>query len=240
MDIRLLLPSVGPHCKPISCGVGRQVFLSLKEGKEGLTADGSGIVVATIVASDLLCASAGGGQWDYGFTIDESEIAPSATLVATDILSVCCIECDSDALLRKLRMVNANDSTSESFRVFGDDEIVETGEIRLFRRHSTILLRSMEVSVARIDGGYPYSYDPGKLFVKPLATPEQALGPWAALVLEGAVIDHASSTPLTARYDFVPPLLLEGGRAFGVGVLPENEGAHFGLEVHLQFSAAGE
>jgi hypothetical protein len=235
MDIRLLLDSAGPHCQPLKCGEGQRAFLILKDGFEGRTADGSGVIVATISAVTLLCANAGGGRWDYLFSIEPEEIAPTQTVAASDIASVCCLECDSEALLRKIRRAEARDFTIESFRIFGDEEGVEAGEFRLFRKHSSILLQAMEVSVARIDGGYPYAYEPGKLTVRPVSTPAQALGPWGTIG-DGAVIDPASSTPLTARFEFVPPLLLDGGRAFGVNALPETAGAHFGLEVHLQFS----
>lgn len=238
MDIRLSLESAGPHCKPLKCGEGQRAFLFLKSGFEDRTADGSGIVVATITSTSLLCANAGGGRWDYLFSIDPSEIAPTKTVSAADVASVCCLECDSEALLRKIKQADARDFTVESFRVFGDDEEVEAGEFRLFRKHSEILLQSMEISVAQIVSGYAYA-SPGKLTVKPLSTPEQALGPWGELAA-GAVIDPASSTPMTARFEFVPPLKLDGGRAFGVNVFPETEGTHFGLEVHLQFSITDE
>jgi hypothetical protein len=238
MDIRLILDSAGPHCKPLKCGVGQRALLSLKDGFEDRTADGSGVVVATISAASLFCANAGGGRWDYLFSIDPSEIAPTKTVAASDVASVCCLECDSEALLKKLKRAEARDFTIESFRIFDDEEEVEAGEFRLFRKHTDVLLIAMEVSVARIHGGYGYA-EPGKLTVKPISTPEQALGPWAEIGA-GAVIDPATSTPMTARFEFVPPLKLEGGRAFGVNVFPENEGAFSGLEVHLQFSLSVE
>lgn len=236
MDIRLLLDSVGPHCKPIKCGPGQRAFLILKDGFEDRTADGSGVVVATIGANALLCSNAGGGRWDYLFSIDPAEIAPTKEINAADIGSVCCLECDSEALLRKIKRAEVRDFTTESFRIFNDDEGVEAGEFRLFRMNSDIVLHSMEISVARIHGGYGYA-EPGKLTVKPISTPEHALGPWAEIDT-GAVIDPASSTPMTARFKFIPPLTLEGGRAFGVNVFPENEGSFSGLEIHLQFSTA--
>lgn len=238
MDIRLLLDSAGPHCKPIECGAGQRALLLLKDGFEDRTADGSGVVVATISSVSLLCANAGGGRWDYLFSIDPAEVAPTKTVSAQDVASVCCLKCDSDALLRKIKRAEARDFTVESFRVFGDEEEVEAGEFRLFRKHSSILLQSMEISIAELVSGYGYS-SPGKLTVKPLSTPEQSLGPWSEIAV-GAVIDPASSFPMTARFDFIPPLRLDGGRAFGVNVLPETEGTHFGLEVHLQFSKAEE
>jgi len=236
MDIRLLLDSAGPHCKPIKCGPGQRAFLILKDGFEDRTADGSGVVVATIGADALLCANAGGGRWDYLFSIELSEVAPTKTISASDVATVCCLECDSEALLRKIKMAEIRDFTTESFRVFDDEEEDDAGEFRLFRMHGDIVLTSMEISVARIHGGYGYA-EPGKLVVKPISTPEQALGPWGQIG-DGAVIDPASSTPMTARFEFIPPLKLEGGRAFGVNVLPENEGSFSGLELHLQFSPA--
>jgi hypothetical protein len=234
MDIRLLLDSAGPHCQPLKCGEGQRAFLILKDGFEGRTADGSGVIVATISAASLLCANGGGGRWDYLFSIDPAEVAPTMTVSASDVASVCCLECDSEALLRKIRRAEARDFTIESFRIFGDEEEVEAGEFRLFRKHTDVVLIAMEISVARIHGGYGYA-EPGKLTVKPISTPEQALGPWSEIGA-GAILDPASSTPMTARFEFLPPLLLEGGRAFGVNVLPELEGSFSGLEIHLQFS----
>jgi hypothetical protein len=238
MDIRLLLDSAGPHCKPLRCDAGARAFLFLKSGFEDRTADGSGVVVATISSVSLLCSNAGAGKWDYLFSIAPDEIAPTKTVAASDVVSVCCLECDSEALLRKIKRVEARDFTTESFRVFGDEEGVAAGEFRLFRKHTDVLLIAMEVSVARINGGDGYA-EPGRLTVTPISTPEQALGPWAGIGA-GAVIDPATSTPMTARFEFVPPLKLDGGRALGVNVLPENVGAFFGLEVHLQFSLSDE
>jgi hypothetical protein len=157
-------------------------------------------------------------------------------ITASDVATVCCLECDSEALLRKIKQAEIRDFTTESFRIFDDEEEVEAGEFRLFRMHSTIVLTSMEVSVAQIHGGFGYA-EPGKLAVKPVSTPEHSLGPWGEIAA-GAVIDPASSTPMTARFKFIPPLTLEGGRAFGVNVLPEIQGSFFGLEIHLQFSTA--
>jgi hypothetical protein len=234
MDIRILLNSDGPHCKPIKCGPGQRVLLTLKEGFEDRTADGSGVVIATIGDDSLLCANAGGGRWDYLFSIDSSEIAPTRSVSASDVASVCCLECDSEALLKKIKQAEIRDFTIESFRIFDDEEEVEAGEFRLFRMHRDIVLTSMEISVARIHDTDGYA-EPGKLTVKPISTPAQSLGPWAEIGT-GAVIDPASSTPMTARFNFIPPLTLEGGRAFGVNVLPEREEAFSGLEIHLQFS----
>lgn len=236
MDIRLLLDSAGPHCKPIKCGQGQRVFLTLKEGFEDRTTDGSGVVIATIGAEALLCSNAGGGKWDYLFSIDSSEVAPTKIITASDVATVCCLECDSEALLKKIKRAEIRDFTTESFRVFGEEDEVEAGEYYLFRMHRDITLTSLEISVSRIHDTDGYS-EPGKLTVKPIATPAQALGPWGEIAA-GAVIDPASSTPMTARFNFIPPLTLEGGRAFGVNVLPEMEGAFSGLEVHLQFSTA--
>jgi hypothetical protein len=240
MDIRLLLTSAGPHCKPIKCGEGQRVFLTLKDGKQDFAADGSGVLIATITDEGLLCSNGGNGQWDYQFSIESSEIAVGKTVTAADILGVCCLDCGTEALLAKLRRSDARDFTVESFSIFSDDEEVEAGEYRLFRRHSSVFLYSMEVSVAQIlpEGG-PYPPEPGMLRVKPLATPAQALGPWSEMAT-GAVINPASSTPLTARFKFSPPLLLHGGRAFGVSVLPPEDGTYRGLEVHLQFSPIDE
>ena len=193
-------------------------------------------MVATIGAESLLCSNAGGGRWDYLFSIDPSEAAPTKAIGASDIATVCCLECDSEALLKKIKRAEIRDFTTESFRLFEDDEEVEAGEFRLFRMHSDIVLHSMEVSVTQIHGGYGYA-EPGKLTVKPVSTPEQALGPWAEIAA-GAVIDPASSTPMTARFEFIPPLTLDGGRALGVNVLPEVEGSFSGLEIHLQYSNA--
>jgi hypothetical protein len=181
MDIRLLLDSAGPHCKPIKCGQGQRVFLTLKDGFEDRTSDGSGVVVATIGADALLCSNAGGGRWDYLFSIDPSEIAPTKVIGASDIATVCCLECDSEALLKKIKRAEVRDFTTESFRLFEDEDDVEAGEYRLFRMHSDIVLHSMEVSVARIHGGYGYA-EPGKLTVKPISTPEQGFI-WSSLIL---------------------------------------------------------
>jgi len=234
MDIRLLLDSAGPHCKPLKCGVEQRAFLVLKDGFEDRTTDGSGVIVATISAVSLLCSNAGGGKWDYLFSIDPAEIAPTKVITAADVASVCCLECDSEALLRKIKRAEARDFTIESFRIFGDEEEVEAGEFRLFRKHNDVTLIAMEVSVARIVPGEPY-VEPGKLTVKPISTPVQSLGPWGQIGT-GAIVDPASSTPMTARFEFLPPLKLDGGRAFGVNVLPEIAGDYLGLEVHLQFS----
>lgn len=237
MDIRLLLTSAGPHCKPIKCGEGQRVFLTLKDGKQDFAADGSGVLIATITGDNLLCSNGGSGQWDYQFSIESSEIAVGKTVTASDILGVCCLDCGTEALLAKLKRSDSHDFTIESFSLFGDDEEVEAGEYRLFRKHSSILLYSMEISVAQIvPAGGPYPPEPGTLTVKPLGTPIQTVGPWSELAA-GAVINPASETPLTARFQFSPPLILQGGKAFGVGVLPPEVGTYRGLEVHLQFSA---
>lgn len=240
MDIRLLLDSAGPHCKPLKCGVGGQVFLTLKSGMEDRTADGSGVVIATIGAVSLLCSNAGSGKWDYLFSIDPSEVAPTKTVNAADVINVCCMECDSAALLRKMKRAEIRDFSTESFRVFNDEEEVVAGQYRLFRMHSDIALEWIEISVSEIQAGYGYAYgEPGKLTVRPIVTPEHAPGPWAEIA-NGAVIDPASSTPMTARFEFIPSLTLDGGRAFGVGVIPEKAGDFAGLEVHLQFSTTNK
>lgn len=238
MDIRLLLESAGAHCKPIKCGQGQRVFLILREGFEDRTSDGSGVVVATIGQEALFCSNGGNGKWDYLFSVDSAEVAPTKVITASDVATVCCLECDSEALLRKIKQAEIRDFTTESFRVFDDGEEVGAGAFRLFRMHSSIVLTSMEISVSRIHGGHGYD-EPGKLTVKPISTPEHALGPWGEIAA-GAIIDPASSTPMTARFEFIPPLTLEGGRAFGVHVLPEIEGSFSGLEIHLQYSNATE
>lgn len=240
MDLRLLLTSAGPHCKPIACEEGGRAFLTLKEGKEHFAADGSGVLVASITASDLLCSNGGYGQWDYQFSIDPEEIASGETVSASDIQGVCCVDCGAAALLAKLARSDARDFTVESFRVFEDDAEVVAGDIRLFRKHNPILIHSMEVSVAQVvlEEG-PYPPEPGTLDVTPLSTPVQVASPWGALG-DAATVDPATSTPLTARVEFSPPVLLPGGAAFGINVQPENEGAFLGLEVHLQFSLLDE
>lgn len=236
MDIRLLLTSAGPHCKPIKCDEGQRVFLTLKPGKEAFAADGSGVLIATIAGVDLICSNGGSGQWDYQLSIENSEIAPGQTVVASDVLGVCCLDCGTEALLAKLRRGFALNDTVESFSVFADNEQVQSGEYRLFRRHSGLLLKSMEVSVAQIvSPGGPYPPQPGTLRIKPLGTPTQTLGPWVELG-SGALINPATSTPMTARFEFSPPLTFLGGRAFGVNVIRQDNTIYRGLEVHLQFS----
>lgn len=236
MDITLLIPSAGPHCKPLECGQGGVVFIHLKPGNEMKTADGSGILVGTIAQVQLICSNAGSGQWAYTFTVSDSEIAAGQSVDPSHVAEVCCLRCDTRALFAKLRRAEALSPMLESFLVFDEETPVEVGQFKLFRMHGSIFLRAMEVSVGRIDSeDGPYPEAPGKLFVKPLATPEQALGPWIELAT-GATVDTASSFPMTARFEFSPPLMLEGGRAFGVGVDFEQEGVFHGLEVHLEFS----
>jgi hypothetical protein len=236
MDIRLLLTSAGPHCKPIKCDEGHRVFLTLKPGKEDFAADGSGVLIAGIVGVDLICSNAGSGQWDYQFSIEGGQIAPGKTVLASDILGVCCIDCANEAMLAKLRRRDALNYTVESFAVFADDEQVQSGEYRLFRRHTGALLKSMEVSVAQIvSPGGLYPPQPGTLRIRPLGTPTHALGPWSELG-SGALINPATPTPMTARFEFSPPLPFLGGRAFGVNVIRQDNTIYRGLEVHLQFS----
>ncbi len=236
MDIRLLLTSAGPHCKPIKCDEGQRVFLTLKPGREDSAMDGSGVLIATIAGVDLICSNAGSGQWDYQFSIQNSEIAPGKTVVASDILGVCCIDCATEAMLAKFQRSDALNYTVESFAVFAENQQVQSGEYRLFRRHTGVLLKSMEVSVAQIvSPGGPYPPQPGTLRIKPLGTPAHTLGPWSELG-NGALINPATSTPMTARFEFSPPLTFLGGRAFGVNVIRQDNTIYRGLEVHLQFS----
>lgn len=243
MEIQLSLTSAGPHCHPIACEAGDKAFLRLKEGFEDRTADGSGVLVADIAAAILVCSSAGEGKWLYTFDIPNDQIAAGAAITPESVANACCVECGTRALLDKLAAAQSLDYNTEVFRVFEDGEAVAPGETRLLRRHTGIRLHSMEVSAQSIEAVPPVTSggsapDPGKLTVRPIVTPEQAQGPWSEAVpgSPGAVLDSASSTPLTARYAFSPPFVLDGGKAFGVNHLPDTEGAYHGLEVHLQFA----
>lgn len=235
MDIRILLQSQGIHCRPIECGQGARAVLYLKSGLEGRSRDGSGVLLATIAHAALIGNIGGLGQWDYQFTVDPGEIAVGESVAPADVGSVCCLGCDAEAAIRKIRQVQTTDFTIESFRVFGPTDIVSAGEVKLFRRHTAIQITAMEVSVDSFETGYPYSTMPATLEVRPIITSAQTSSPWIETG-GAAIINPASSTPLTARYVFPTPLEVGGGSAFGANLYLEPSGNFRGLEVHLELN----
>jgi len=238
MNLSLILLIDAPNltCPALECGVNAAVAIQLKTASVPKSRDGSGWLIGTIAAADRYCNE----KWRYAFSIPESEVSPEVataqeTLEAGDVASVCCLECGDEMLLAKLKARTVTNFTSESFRLFDDTEPIANGSLRLFRRHSTILIHAIEASCEAHVSGYPYAAEPQPIELSFLASPSQQAGPFTDLGADPLIIDPASATPLTGRVSFVPALEIPGGSAFAVNVNCPDPDQHLGLEVHVDY-----
>lgn len=241
MNLTLILLIDAPNltCPALECGVGAPVALQLHSASVAKSRDGSGWLVGTISSLGRYCNE----KWKYVFAIPDTEVSDEVKqslvdLAASDVLGVCCLECGDRLLLDKLAVREVTNFTSESFRLFGDEDTIEIGAFRLLRRHSTILIRAIEASVEQHVAGYPHAAEPQPIHLSFLASPAHQTGPLMDLFPAEEnvlVIDPAGATPLAGRIQFVPPLEIVGGRAFAVNVEAPDPDQHLGLDVHVDY-----
>lgn len=241
-EINLLIDTDNVTCPPLECySAGDLVMLQLDDGLENKSADASGFLEAEIVSAAPFSQLGAGGKWNYRFTIDDSELNEGESLDAEHISGVCCLECDSKAILAKLKSRSLMNYTTEAFRIFEDDVALTNGDVRLFRRHANILLHAVEVACQKHDaGGYLYAYEPGDVVCSVITSPAQLNSPWSVLMNPSgspvrATLLPSSSTPLTARLELPVPIQIAGGSNVGLNINAPDPEAHFGLEAHFDF-----
>lgn len=246
IHLTLTLQGLAAGCPPIKCGLGGTVALRLVDAAFNKTFDGAGWINGTIVEEPAATCAIGISNWVYVLHFEDTEFSAEfldnqlGDLTAADISSVCCTECGIQMILDRMVAPSIVGYKRESFRLHADNEIIATGSTRLFRMHRPLLISAIEISCEEHLTGYPYAANPGEINVGLLASPGQQQGPAAVLSALEATIDPASTQPLSARRDFVPPLLVPSGAGVWANVDCADPEAHKGLEVHIDFQVQPE
>lgn len=253
MSTTLTIAFYGPNpgCPPTSCyQAGSPVALELTDTAAPKSADGAGWLVGVLSEDAKPQAQVGATDWVYVINFPDTEFSSEylegqlPTLTTADVnsgdnaIGLCCLTCGTLMILDRLMQLESRSINRESFRVFEHNIPHQTGLIRLFRNHSTILIHAIEASVEEHLAGYPYAEEPGKETLTFLATAAQQTGPFNAVTALELEIDPSSAEPLTARLEFVPPLEIPGGAAFGSNLDVNDPEAHLGLEIHIDFQVS--
>jgi hypothetical protein len=249
--IDIALRSNMPGCAPLSCGLGGLLAVELKSDSVAKGRDGSGWVIGTIIAKPYPLNTVGPSDWVYKVAFDEAEFSDEvingdlAPLVVADIangdgaIGLCCLQCGDLMLLDKIAAIQTRTLNRESFRLFAHDEEIAIGVHRLFRNHSAIEIHAIEVSCEEHLTGYP-AVEPQSFAIRLVRTEPQQAGPFNDATTLDAILSPASTTPLTAKVEFAPPLIIPAGAGVGVNINSSDPAQHLGLEVHIDFRVIDE
>lgn len=246
--VSLTLYSAKVGCPPISCcKAGSPVTFQLAPTSAAKAADGCGWITGVLTEDCKPVCQIGAGDWIYRIAFPDEEIAPGATILASDLateagdIGLCCLTCGDIMLLDKLACIgDTRSGFRESFLIFGRETPHSPGDFPLMRNHSSIEISAIEASIQSHKTGYPYAEDPGKVTITFLTTPAQQAGPFSAVTTETLVIDPASTTPLSNRIEFAPDenfnrLIIPAGADFAIQPSSDEPGSHCGLEIHVEF-----
>lgn len=241
-----------PGCPPLSCGLGALLAVELKSDSIGKGRDGSGWVIGTIIAQPYSQNTVGPSDWVYQVSFNEAEFSDEVIngdlepLAVADIASgegaigLCCLQCGDLMLLDKIAAIQTRALSRESFRLFAHDEEIAIGVQRLFRNHSAIEIHAIEVSCEEHVAGYPYAAEPQSVAIRLVRTEPQQAGPFNDATDTDVVLNPAATTPLTAKLEFAPPLIIPAGAGVGININSTDPAQHLGLEVHIDFRVIDE
>lgn len=249
--LNISLRSDIPACPPLSCGQGGLLAVELKSDSIAKSRDGSGWIIGTIANKPYPLNTVGPSDWVYQVTFNEVEFSDEVIngdldpLEVADIASgdgaigLCCLHCGDLMLLDKIAAIQTRTLNRESFRFFAHDEEFVIGVHRLFRNHSAIEIHAIEVSCEEHLTGYP-AVEPQSVAIRLVRTEPQQAGPFNDATGTDVVLDPASTTPLTAKLEFAPPLLIPAGAGVGININSADPAQHLGLEVHIDFRVIDE